>query len=81
VHVECVHEPKRIDDDVALSAHYAFAAVVASGPPVSIVFTDCERVMTELGVGSRSSFLRISVRSASWIFSRVPSRYQRRTWS
>lgn len=75
VHMERMQEPERVDDDVALAAYDTLAAVVATASPFSVVLTetgataprhpDCVSMMTALGVASRPSFWRTSVRSAS----------------
>lgn len=65
VHMQRMHEPHRIHHQVALSSTYEFASVEATYPPFSVVFTDCESMITALGVGSLPSFIRTSARSAS----------------
>lgn len=65
VHMERMYEPHRIHNQVALSSGYEFAAIKATDPPFSVVFTDCESMIMALGVGSLPSFVRTSARSAS----------------
>src|SRR5258708_31238627 len=48
------------------------------GPPWGVVLTDGLSAALERGLGSRPAWRRTFCRSASWIFSQVPSRRQRR---
>jgi len=69
---ESVDKPEGVDCNMALSATYLLAGIVASGPPFSVVFTDWLSRMAALGEGSWPQASRSSSRSASWTSSKVP---------
>lgn len=81
VNRKSMNQPEGIDRNVALSAAYLLAGIVAPGPPFSVVFTDWLSRTAALGEGSWPSARRSSSRSASWTRSKVPFRRQRRKWN
>jgi hypothetical protein len=64
----------RVDQDVPLATADLLAAVVATRPPFSVVFTDWLSRIAPLGSGSRPALIRTSSRKAELIAAQVPSR-------
>lgn len=69
-----------IHHNVALTARYLLACVVAARPPFSVVFTDWLSMIAALGVGSRPSISRTLGCKVSWMRSQVPSKRHSRKY-
>src|SRR4029077_5618637 len=65
-------QPEDIDHDVALTAAYALAPIIAPDPPFSVVFTVWLSMIPALGSRLRPEASRRSPRSVSCIRSQTP---------
>jgi hypothetical protein len=71
-------QPEDIDDDVALAPPDALAAIIAAGPPFSVVFTVWLSMIPALGSRVLPEASRRSPRRVSCIRSHTPARRQTR---
>ena len=76
MHDDNQEQPEDIDDDVALAPADALAAVIAPGPPFSVVFTVWLSMIPALGFCVRPETSRRSPRGVSCIRSQTPARRQ-----
>jgi hypothetical protein len=76
MHYEDEEQPEDIDDDVALAAADALAAVIAGDPPFSVVFTVGLSMIPALGSRVRPEDSRRSPRRVSCIRSHTPAERQ-----
>ena len=76
MHYHDEEQPEDIDDDVALAPTDALAAVIAAGPPFSVVFTVWLSMIPALGSRVRPKASRKSPRRVSCIRSQIPARRQ-----
>ena len=79
LHVACVdnhsqHQANRVCQDVALPALEVLGCIVAAYPPFSVVFTDWLSRIPALGCSSRPALARTSLRRASFMPPKTPSR-------
>ena len=74
VHQHDQEQPEDIDHDVALAPTDTLAAVIASDPPFSVVFTVWLSMIPALGSRVRPEASRRSPRSVSCIRSQMPAR-------
>jgi site-specific DNA recombinase len=81
VHDRREHQPEGVYDEVALAPLDLLAGVEALGPPLSVVFTDCESMIARLGVRSFPAHTRTSSRSRPLSCSSVPFLRHRRKCS
>ena len=74
MHQHDEEQPQDIDDDVALAPTDALAAVIAAGPPFSVVFTVWLSMIPALGSRVRPEASRRSPRNVSCMRSQTPAR-------